>query len=526
MKAVIVDDEILVRAGMRTIIDWESLHLDIVGEASGSAEALEIARATRPDIMLVDVVMPGMNGLELIRVLRDEIPTCKFIVLSCKSETEYLKEAIRLGVKDYVLKDSISPAELYETFRRVTEEIRKERVVDDNSDLSSQYLNRDIALREHLNNALRGTIASGAATLAKLAGHGVRLCEGRLLVVAISCRRSEFAVSVLHICQNVVSDMTAGYIIRDYNDLLTAIVSRPDEVDRADFLANLERSCVDTVRQCLDVDISAGASREFASLDGLSKAYREAVAALGREYVEGPGHFFPYAAPSGSRLAAEDLEAIRTELRSIPNLLEPGLFEASLDRFSAFAARTSAVGREEARSFALEILYRASDLARGAGCLVEVAIGPGFDPVGYVDSAADFPALVAKLRAFLSALETSVAAKVTLERKDLAGSIMRYVDEHVEERIMLDDVAQHVCKSRSYVCTAFKRSTGERLGDYICRVKLERAQVLLLANARVLEVTERLGFYSESHFIKLFKTHFGTTPAKFAKSLGRSEPGH
>lgn len=102
-KVLLVDDEPMIRAHTRALLQWETLNCEIVGEASDGVEGIRCIRQLHPDVVITDVVMPGTGGLEMIDAVRDELP-CRFIILSGYSEFDYARHALRSGVVDYLLK--------------------------------------------------------------------------------------------------------------------------------------------------------------------------------------------------------------------------------------------------------------------------------------------------------------------------------------------------------------------------------------------------------------------------------------
>lgn len=112
LKVMLVDDELLVRLGIKSLIDWEKHNFEFIGDASDGEKALELMEQRVPDILLTDIVMPRMNGLELIELVRKRYPNTLIIVLSSHNEFDYVRKAMKLGVEDYLLKTSMKPAEL------------------------------------------------------------------------------------------------------------------------------------------------------------------------------------------------------------------------------------------------------------------------------------------------------------------------------------------------------------------------------------------------------------------------------
>ena len=103
-RVIIVDDEPVIRRGLRETIEWDALGLEVAGEAADGNEALKLVRDIRPEILITDIRMPDMDGIALIREIRKTDLNVKITILSGYSDYDYLKEAIRLGVDNYLLK--------------------------------------------------------------------------------------------------------------------------------------------------------------------------------------------------------------------------------------------------------------------------------------------------------------------------------------------------------------------------------------------------------------------------------------
>ena len=128
-SVLVVDDEKMPREILRNYVPWETLQVGRVEEAEDGAQALEMARLHRPDIVISDVKMPRMNGLELASAVREMYPDCQFIFLSGYTDKEYLKGAIKLRAASYVEKP-IDLEELITVVREVTEELEKQSLPD------------------------------------------------------------------------------------------------------------------------------------------------------------------------------------------------------------------------------------------------------------------------------------------------------------------------------------------------------------------------------------------------------------
>ncbi|WP_339269393.1 response regulator [Paenibacillus sp. FSL W8-0187] len=124
-KVLLVEDEVFVRESVREIIAWEELGFKVAGEAGNGAEALEMIRSNPPDLVLTDIVMPEMDGVELLRRTREEGYASRFVMLTCMSDFEYVRQAMEYGASNYILKLSMSVNTLRETLHKMNVELAK-----------------------------------------------------------------------------------------------------------------------------------------------------------------------------------------------------------------------------------------------------------------------------------------------------------------------------------------------------------------------------------------------------------------
>ncbi|WP_019636677.1 response regulator transcription factor [Paenibacillus fonticola] len=144
-KVLIADDECIIREGIRESVDWERLRLNVAAEAEDGEEALELALKHRIDILLVDLNMPIMDGIELMKQVREELPDCKILIITGHDEFTYAQTAIRLQVKDYILKPA-NPAQLEKVLRQVRDELEEEAIQQQHLQTASRQITRSYPL--------------------------------------------------------------------------------------------------------------------------------------------------------------------------------------------------------------------------------------------------------------------------------------------------------------------------------------------------------------------------------------------
>ena len=126
-RVLLADDEEEIRTGISRKIDWAALGFSLVGEAGNGEEALELAEQLRPDVVLTDIKMPFLDGLELCRRLRQSLPAAKLVVFSGFDDFEYARQAVSMGVSEYILKPINAP-ELMEVLNKLREQLDRQRL--------------------------------------------------------------------------------------------------------------------------------------------------------------------------------------------------------------------------------------------------------------------------------------------------------------------------------------------------------------------------------------------------------------
>lgn len=132
-KVLLVEDEVFVRESVREIIAWEELGFTVSGEAGNGAEALEMIREDTPDLVISDIVMPEMDGVELLRRTREEGYGSRFVMLTCMNDFENVRQAMEYGASNYILKLSMSVNSLRDTLRKISGELEKNRKAEPDS---------------------------------------------------------------------------------------------------------------------------------------------------------------------------------------------------------------------------------------------------------------------------------------------------------------------------------------------------------------------------------------------------------
>lgn len=515
LKVMIVDDEILTRIGMRSIIPWEEYGLQVVGEAEDGEQALGLAKEIVPDIVLADIMMPKMDGLIFIRELKRIQPDCKFLILSCVDEVSYLQEAIKLGVSGYILKSAIEPQNMMEEVTRVIEEIKAERVCDDTDMEEHRYVNANAVLGEYANLVLRGFITDKQAVRERFESAFMNPCDASVFLVCIEIPKVEILsavkgveYSVAAICQNIIETMAGGKVFLTDSTKLWAVISYRE--DGVQLLKDICNRLELTMYQYLDMHLSFGIVRVVKDDFDLPKYYEQADIALSQRFYKPQCRFCFFEDLLITReiqdkiknsmercrfiddmnTFGEDVRNLYMLLQDYPVIPEKELKEAMKQTIAVLTA-LSAPNQErqnKLKEMFCKIMECASceELFR---CMQEWIIG--FDELAVCANSGD----------------------------TLIGEVIRYIKNNIGEKLTLGGIAKQVYLNPDYLCKLFKKKTGENLIAYILKYKISLSKEYLKEGMRITQISECLGFSSEGHFITTFKKLCGITPGAYMKKI-------
>jgi two-component system response regulator YesN len=530
---LVVEDERWIRKGLCETIDWTTEGIRLSGEASDGEEALRMVQRNSPDIVITDIVMPGMDGITFIKSMRELKLASKVIILSGYSEFEYARVALKNGVFDYVLKP-IHEQNMLDVIRRCVQELRQEREMKtevhmlatsarETIFLARQRLFEMLLARQPYSpgrldkqmNALRidldpSRIRAFAVKIVDW-GYKAAVAKDRALILYALCNMLEetgqrFGPIVAFPILNQKSEGEADLAMFQSEASLPGrqepmIVSDlPWLIDKAD--------------QLLGVRISIGYSGE-ADFSRLSVMYEEALHGAALWFYEGGGNICgaaslapalqsqsPYCGPAGwdSRLVSavkigdpkriEQLVRELTEhIHSHKNKCLPLTIRRGLKLLFHNFNQKYAVLRQHQSSQAMQ------------------------------PAPLDLPSCT--LDAFKDVLlETLLCAQKSdrpvRSRKWIIERSLQYIENNRDKVIMMNEVAAHLYLNHSYFSKIFHEEMGETFSKYLVRSRIDIAKKLLKETSlKIYEIAGRVGYNDVRHFTKVFKEIEGLPPVQY-----------
>ena len=507
-RVIIVDDEPVIRRGLRETIEWDALGLEVAGEAADGAEALKLIREIRPEILITDIRMPEMDGIELIREVKKLELNIKITILSGYSDYDYLKAAIRLGVDNYLLKP-IDNDELISNLKNAVSEIEKEAAI------SLQIRQGTVLLRSNtLRRLVTGNI-SPEELKEKAEFLHIPLDAERYLCAVCSMNRQIPAGIREPFFRDVIAEKSSGrqmaFMDGDGNLALLLIYDEVPE-DRQGTQQELEELAEKAVRE-REIPLMIGAGKLAEKIGQIRDSYESAKEAL--EYgafLKNGGVIWSDEVPESSRTEqvsdSVDYELMKEYIRKG----EQAALKAYLEEMLNAAAAEAGASHRRIRNLMMHIAVRMTDCFR----TIYGSMNTFREPEGF-----DFARLFAlrsysDMRDWLFQLcDGLFAANRTLlgRSTSIVGMAVDYITEHFREGVTLRQVAADCHVNTSYLGQIFRKETGSAFTDYVNTLRIQEAGRLLAdPTLKVYEIAQQVGFTDYHYFLKIFKKVTGRSP--------------
>lgn len=519
-RVLLADDEEEIRSGISRKIDWTSLGFRLVGEAGNGEEALELADQLRPDVVLTDIKMPFLDGLELCRRLRVSQPGARLVVFSGFDDFEYARQAMSLGVSEYILKP-INAQELRQVLEKLRDQLDRQRLERrDMETLRRRYEESLPVLRELfytrlLSGQLRPEqvqdraaryeidLPPGLWTAALVHVDGDEGERDELLLLSVqSFLEKHFALAGCAARVVLYGDMAALLVHLDREDRLYPLL---EELER---LSRLSQSY-------LGFRLTTGVGLVCRGPEELDRSAEGARSALDYRVLAGGGRVI-YIGDLEPQSAA-DPSFEEEDQRALSAAVKMGTREQAEAVIRELMERLRRAPLSKCDLFLLEVVTCLVRLTRSGGLPVEEVFGQGF--TGAV-SVSDFSSLE-ELGDWLAERCGRLHDLLGRRRSDSAWQMVERAKDYIaghytDEQLSVEALCAHIHLSPTYFSTLFKREVGMSFTAYVTQVRMEEAARLLReTDEKTYRIAEATGYSDPNYFSYVFKRHYGLSPSKF-----------
>lgn len=533
MRVLIVDDESYVLDGLKNMIRWEDLGIDEIVTSRDGRQAWELFQSRKPDLLLTDIYMPGMNGLELVKLVRQQDADVPVVILSGYGEFSYAKEAIQLNVSQYILKPAV-----FMEIETVLKEVLNDRRA---SQKKEQYL-RELRsrleqslpiLREQLLfDMLTGGVKEKDLSDTRLDFYGLPeevRCGG--LVASLLLHRGDsrktgtesdwqlFKFAASNIAREIVGRLGRGQVLRYMEDRLILFMYGADKIEVVERARQAAAVLTESIASYLELNASVGIGRWYPQISRYALSYQQSRDVLQRAEYEEYKHIFDAEEPD-CRLPPNRLSYPMEQIRLISDAIRKidcGQLMRIWSETETLLFNVSPVSLDYLKVACVGIGNSAMmQLTDTDPALMDIGETAGI--LANIQSAPNRKQLQEQMRALIGRLKSLLETKYGAGRENAyIQHIKAVVEKNYGSEIAFARIAEELHLSRTYLSGLFKRVTGETFMNYLTLYRLEKAKELLRARRyMVYEVSTMVGYSDPTYFSRVFKQITGASPSEYS----------
>ena len=529
MKVFLVEDEFVVREGIKNNVDWKKYGYDFCGDASDGELAFPMIQKLKPDIVITDIRMPFMDGLELSRLIKKEMPWIEIIILTGYQEFEYAKEGIKLGVAQYLSKP-ISSEELIAEVNILAAKIKEKRQKQEMAEMYMKETEENL-LEER--KELFNYLVTGGKSVTDLLELGNKLnmdlsamWYGIVLMKVQSMlhEHGEYSNSLIEIEERIKTlEAERKVVTFDRNLEGKAILFKADSRDelekqQTEYLQRVE----EVLKEYDNIRYFGGIGEAVNRLRELPASFESASHAFAHRYLVEGNHILNIAdmgriafrKEDDFRISDVDTKYIdRNRIREFLKLGDKGEVIYFVDEFFKSLGDGAMKSNIFRQYITMDIYFCVVDFVEGLLLQKEEIEAPDVS-VGDLQSWENAIKYVVKIISKAVELREKVSSN---RYGDVVEEVMHYIAKnYAEEDLSLNRLASHVNFSPNHLSMIFSQQTGHTLIKYLTDFRMSKAKELLrCTNKRSSVVALEVGYKDSHYFSYLFKKTQGMTPTQY-----------
>ncbi len=517
---VIVEDEENVRQGLERCVPWEELGYQVSAAFDDGADALEYIKENPCDVVLTDVMMSRMSGLEMAGMLREIFPDIKIIILSGYSDFNYAKQAIQYNAVDYLLKP-VDDDELLEVFKKLKNQLddnAKKQKMQEIDQMEVMHLIQKCFLKNLLSGQIK--VESEFNIYLQLLGIDKNIIHCPMVAFEINLAvqndlegkniEVDFDVVNLKLKERFVS-ISGEYMYfvideKDYGWQVIAFSLKQVEIQR------LKKHCSKKIFEFIHELKELG---ECKILCQMTHAMQRAGDLIGEfcTFPDGEGNSFV------GQVEGELCEKLILKYKLFIVDLDLGNLDRIIERVNDIM-RELLCGSIEQAKFIIKNLFSmiAADYSKRGIDIWQLTDGK-FD-YSNLQNVKDFNSIADGMKDLFHELNSALQKNKMSYNSDIVGVIIRYIEQNLSKDLGNEMIARKYHLNADYMGRLFKQATGETLSNYILRIRMETAVVLMRSGKyNITEIGQLVGYNTPSYFSRAFKKYTGYSPTDYCRSV-------
>lgn len=541
LKIMIVDDEFYFREAIKVSLSWNELGFEICSEAKNGRDALEKMEVFKPDIMIVDINMPIMDGLEFVQRIRETKNDTKIIILTGHSEFNYAKQAVHLGVFNYLLKP-VDEGELKKTLLELKNIIDKEVKIKMEMDRLKLQVRDSIPLLKDkfLNELLRGNLTKkDSGTIKRMEYLKVNSYSDYYLAVTIEVDTDEnfdwndedkqlwkFAVS--NIADEILSELFVFDRCYDNDDRICIIIGINENEDREAFLSSLGYKLEwirAIVAKHMEFSITIGVGEIRNDLFDIAESYKESIVALKNKVTLGKNKVILYSsvAESGIKINLFTVEQ-RSQLLMSMRIANEEEVDMCITRIFD-RMRCENIHYELLFVVCVELISACFEFIIEVGVSLEDILPD--EQFGIIERL-QLKNSINEMEEWVKEIYRHTLEAIKKNKSSKASKIIEEVKNYISDNyqnyeLNIDEIARNIFINYAHLCFIFKRDTGVTINEYLTEFRISKAKDLFdSGNTLILDVASKVGYADANYFGKCFKKFYGIPPRKYIENISHN----
>jgi two-component system response regulator YesN len=521
-RILIVDDEPITRNGIKNFIDWKNEFMHVDSVCSNGETALSTLESCPVDILITDIKMPKMNGIELMKKAFELYPWLKVIMISSYSDFDYVREGLKLGAVDYLLKSALEPQELLSVLHRCTFMLEKER----RKKAELNYYQNEAVYRErkYIEKEVKRLVVQKQVPLSSIDWAPTWLKQRYDCVYLILDGAEELMENQGYLYVQLLLEDFQELFYREEDEGVAMLMEEnsaflvfPDNVGDTELRLRQWKKSLETE---LGISLSFGFTIEE-GISRIMKGLTNSRMACQRRFFEGLGGIYVWEGLTENKGTAQT----STNKSEPPNwqpffeIIRNGDPIASAVEYAMERWKSTNLNPEQVKH---EAYYLLTDIyERQAN--TEPPLSEGLD---LLKQAETLDKIASLLKRGLEEIKRTFIPKLPDNGNggQMITKALKYIDDHYTENLTLQIVANTLHVSKNYFSSLFKKQTGCNFIDYLIELRIRVAKKLLTEEGgRIYSIAETVGFNDVRYFIKIFKKLTDLTPLEYReKYKGRN----
>ncbi|MFC4387941.1 response regulator [Gracilibacillus marinus] len=500
-KVLIVDDEMLIRQGIINYIEWENEGYKIIGEASNGEEALEILDRDQPHILITDIVMPGMDGIELVKYVKEHFPSIEIIVLSSFEDFDYVKQTFQNGVADYILKPKLNTKDLLHTLHRITQEQTK--------------THRPQVNKYSIEDALKKTV-EGYQSIREMEMIRNLFTFDTFMILEILFKKDYTNTWTTTRIKAVLSNITSDFICYQI----------PLHEDNLIILFNFSKDDLNKIKEKIQTISNQQPTSEhkskwlisktFDSVNDLKKIYETNHTTMQRYMFYLPNQVFL----TFDTLPEGDKKIIQFDLNHMIYLFKRKQFQEAYQYVNQHIEILSNHYEKdvfEFKSWLENILFNIIVLLGNMDYDTSELDAYKYNYFSDINDAFHVQDAINTFQHFLKKVDEVLLPDIS-ENVTNIQLILDYIENHYNENLTLQTLADHFHFNPSYLSSYFSKHHKEGFSEYLNTIRVKKAaEILIQSDLSISAISEEVGYSNPSYFTKVFKRIIKQSPSQYRK---------